>query len=239
MDHPVCATDPVDDLPRVIGLGGFARSGKDAVADSLARFGYRRVAFADPLYEIVHDLDVIVRVNWSAGWRYRFQPYRPLNTLVAEHGWHWVKVHAPQGRALLNALGAGVRRHDEDFWVRAAMGLTAGEGRVVVTDCRFPKEADAVRQVGGVFVRVTRPGVGPAVDAQTGKPSVYETSMADYAADFTIRNDRPGLDALDESVAAMLREASTTRGGWTEAEVEHAGAFDFLLSALGLSRSPR
>lgn len=236
MEHLDSSVDPVEGLPRVIGLGGFARSGKDAVADSLARFGYRRVAFADPLYEIVADLDAVVRVKWSAGWRYRFQPYRPLNSLVAEHGWHWVKVHAPQGRALLNALGAGVRRYDEDFWVRAAMGLTEGEGRVVVTDCRFPKEADAVRAVDGVFVRVTRPGVGPAVDAQTGKPSVYETSMADYRADHTISNDKPGLDALDEAVAAMLVRASGS-AGWDERTSEAAGAYDHLLSVLGLPAS--
>jgi hypothetical protein len=200
--------DALEGLPRVIGLGGFARSGKDAVADSLSRFGYRRVAFADPLYEIVHDLDVTVRVKWSAGWRYRFRPYQRLNALVEEHGWHWVKAHAPAGRATLDALGAGVRGYDPDFWVRAAMRATDGEGRVVVTDCRFPAEADAVRAVDGVFVRVTRPGVGPGVNAATGKPSVYETSMADYRADFTVRNDREGLDALDESVACMLADAS-------------------------------
>ena len=213
MERPTSLVDSNSDLPRVIGLGGFARSGKDAVADSLARFGYRRVAFADPLYEIVHDLDATVRVRWSGGWRYRFQPYRPLNSLVAEHGWHWVKVHAPAGRALLDALGAGVRRHDPDFWVRAAMARTDGAARVVVTDCRFPKEADAVRAARGVFVRVTRPGVGPAVNPQTGKPSVYETSMADYPADYTICNDRDGLAALDETVVRMLGVAGAPVSG--------------------------
>lgn len=219
-------------LPRVIGLGGFARSGKDAVADSLARFGYRRVAFADPLYEIVADLDAVVKVHPSAGWRYRLRPYQPLNALVAEHGWHWVKVHAPQGRALLDALGAGVRRYDPEFWVNAAMSLVEGDGRFVLTDCRFPPEADAVRAVGGVFVRVTRPGVGPGVDRKTGKPSVYETSMANYEADFTISNDEPGLDALDAKVAAMLTEAGQCPPEGPE-QVP-SGAWDWIQAVVGL-----
>ena len=42
-----------------------------------------------------------------------------------------------------------------DAWRRTLPG-----GNVVVDDCRFPNEADAIRALGGVIVRIARPGYG-------------------------------------------------------------------------------
>lgn len=200
--------DTLPDAPRLIGLGGFARSGKDATANALARYGYRRIAFADPLYEIVADLNVTVFVRASGGPMYAMNPYHSLNTLVAEHGWAWVKEHAPQGRATLDALGAGIRRYEPDFWIRTALAPIEADpqARFVVTDCRFPVEADAVKALGGRFVRVVRPGVGPKVDPVTGRPSPYETSMTNYPEDAVVDNggDLSDLDAAVRTVLSGL-----------------------------------
>ncbi|HET9691813.1 MAG TPA: hypothetical protein VFP61_11725, partial [Acidimicrobiales bacterium] len=41
----------------IIALSGYARAGKDTVAEILADHGYRRAAFADPLKQVLADLD--------------------------------------------------------------------------------------------------------------------------------------------------------------------------------------
>lgn len=53
----------------------------------------------------------------------------------------------------------------------------------LITDCRFPNEAKAVKDHGGIIIRIDRPGV-TAVNAH---PS--ETSLDDYAFDERITND--------------------------------------------------
>ena len=42
----------------IIGLSGYARSGKDAVAQVLvSEFGFKRVAFADPIRDLLYEMD--------------------------------------------------------------------------------------------------------------------------------------------------------------------------------------
>ena len=47
----------------VIGLCGYPRSGKDAVAQYLAKYGYQRVSFADPLRRALYDLNPYVHIK--------------------------------------------------------------------------------------------------------------------------------------------------------------------------------
>jgi len=53
----------------------------------------------------------------------------------------------------------------------------------VITDCRFPNEAQAIKEMGGVIVRVDRPGVGPV----NGHPS--ETALDNWKFDYKIMNN--------------------------------------------------
>jgi hypothetical protein len=53
----------------------------------------------------------------------------------------------------------------------------------IITDCRFPNEAKAIKDRGGMIIRIKRPGV-TAVNAH---PS--ETSLDDYPFDAVIDND--------------------------------------------------
>ena len=54
----------------IIGLSGYAQSGKDTVAEILVEeYGYTRVAFADIIKQAVYLLDPIVNVS---GMRLRY-----------------------------------------------------------------------------------------------------------------------------------------------------------------------
>ncbi len=64
----------------------------------------------------------------------------------------------PETRALLQRLGteAGRVNLSKDVWLRACLdGIT---GNLVITDCRFTDEAEAIRERGGVVWRIVRPG---------------------------------------------------------------------------------
>lgn len=68
----------------------------------------------------------------------------------------------------------------------------------IITDTRFPNEADAVKKSGGILIRVDRPGITPV----NAHPS--ETGLDNYQFDEYITNDGD-LDKLKETVLTMLK----------------------------------
>ncbi len=140
---------------RIIGLTGCAGSGKDAAAEALCeRAGYVRISLADPLKRICADV---------FGWD-RDRLYGPsANRNAPDPAWGGLTA-----RHALQQIGTECfRKLHPDVWVRYA--LTSAESLlaqdedcrgVVVSDVRFPNEAEAIRAAGGKVVRLTRPGAG-------------------------------------------------------------------------------
>lgn len=172
-------------LPPLVGLIGKKRVGKDTFASVLVEeFGFARVAFADPLKEMALTIDPIIHVG--DGWDDEGHLYL-LSDLVEAHGWEHVKDEYPEARRFLQCLGDGVRQCDPEFWLNAGMDTARGkraEARpVVITDVRYPNEADAIRDAGGILVRIVRPGV------DDGDTHASETALDDYDADVIVEND--------------------------------------------------
>lgn len=71
-----------------------------------------------------------------------------------------------------------------DVWTRLTLaGASLREGRsVVIDDVRFPNEVVAIRALGGIVVRIERPGLVPE-DHPSG------TAQAAIVADHTLAND--------------------------------------------------
>jgi hypothetical protein len=160
----------------IIGLSGYGQSGKDTAATFMADFGFTRLAFADPLKAVAVECDPLVRTWYSES--------DDLADLVKRHGWEHVKANYPSARIFLQRLGVAVRQHvGEDAWVDALFRQTKPGRRYVITDCRFPNEAQAVKARGGLVVRVHRPGVG-AVNAH-----LSETALDHWDFDYHLFND--------------------------------------------------
>jgi hypothetical protein len=77
-------------------------------------------------------------------------------------------------------------------------GLSAGD-KVVITDVRFPNEADAIKALGGQIWRVKRLGVG-AVNGH-----VSETAMDGYPVDQIFVNNG-SIDDLMALLQARMRQ---------------------------------
>jgi hypothetical protein len=202
--------------PALIGLIGYKRSGKNTVADVLAEeFAYRPIAFADALREAVLALDPIIGtfpltvgdVLQTAEWR--------LSEVLDAIGYEKAK-EIPEVRRVYQRFGTdAIRKLDADFWLRIGTqridAILSGaadraEGKfdatgasVVVTDVRFPNEADAIRERGGYIVRVVRPGFEPEDGAHES-----ETALDDYRPDVILYNSRD-LDHLASGVLSLGR----------------------------------
>lgn len=194
--------------PVVIGLIGKKRSGKDSFAATLVEeHGYKRVAFADPLRDAALRLDPYV--DGSVLDNGELHPYR-LSEVVQTLGWERAKDEVPEVRRILQALGTdAIRTIDADFWVRSGVAAiqaelgAPSEASVVVTDVRFPNEADAIRDSGGILVRIVRPGYD-------GDGHATETALDDYVPDILVNNDGT-LDQLGDAALAVATNATTLR----------------------------
>jgi predicted Rdx family selenoprotein len=174
---------------QVIGLSGYARSGKDTVARILVeQHGFTRVAYADALRDVALRVDPYVT---TAGTK--------LSTIVGSYGWERAKDNFPEVRRLLQQLGVAVRDLvDTDAWVTAAdRKMSDGAGRYVLPDMRFPNEIRLVRALGGLTVRVHRPGFGPV------NGHISETALDNERFAYELHNAGTAADLRDD-VAALV-----------------------------------
>lgn len=161
----------------IIGLSGYAQAGKDSVGRVLVQmYGFERIAFADVLREVLYRLNPVVRHSDGRISR--------VAKLVDKIGWDQAKQWS-EVRKLLQRLGTEAGREvlGQDVWVNAALAQIKPGGKYVITDVRFPNEADAIKAAGGEVWRILRrgepgaPGTGPAND----HPS--ETALNGYLFD--------------------------------------------------------
>lgn len=179
-------------IPHVIGLSGYARSGKDTVAGVLRDlYGFKRVAFADNLKQFTRAIDPIVFMQDK-------DPVR-ADEWVRGVGDTDAKNH-PEYRRLLQEVGTKARIFfGEDIWVRSVMKNLEPEIYYAISDVRFKNEANAIREIGGQVWRIQRPGVGPTND------HVSEHDLDHYDFDYVIQNDGTVTD-LEGDVQYFLGE---------------------------------
>ena len=170
--------------PHIIGLTGPAGCGKDTVAELLATHArFTALAFADALRSEVCrgfgvDLSLLTRRDLKE---------QPTDALALErcsdnsfigvmlkhffcaHGEHAAQsLVAPRSpRQIMQWWGTEYRRHTcrEDYWTRTLkarvhiqqQGQLWRQARHVISDVRFPNEAEAIRSMGGVIWQVKRP----------------------------------------------------------------------------------
>lgn len=136
-----------------------------------------------------------------------------LGTLLREAGGDWEKLKDEENdprhreiRRLQQALGTEVGRETlpGSVWADTGMAKVARHRRdlasVVITDCRYDDEAEAVRAAGGKVVRIVRPSLPEPADSHTS-----ESGVSEHLVDREIVND----GTLDD-----LRAASEELARW-------------------------
>lgn len=180
----------------IVGISGFAGSGKDTAAEVLIReYGFTRVAFADALREMAYAIDPYVRTDTFSPGLY---PFIRLSKLIDSVGWDDAKNNQQDVRRLLQRLGTEAGREilGENIWVKTALD-NADANDIVVTDVRFPNELQGIYERRGFALRIERPGVGPRNDHAS------ETSLTDARFSRTIINDGT-IEELHQKVVDFI-----------------------------------
>ncbi len=141
----------------ILGLTGKAGSGKTTVCSHLMENDARvvKINFKDCLVEEMKK-NFPILLDWICRDREHYEvdgePWT-VDRLFQEK--------PPLMRALMQEYGTEVRRGDDtDYWVKQwklkAIGAIADGKSVVVDDCRFLNEAEAIRELGGHIIKIQR-----------------------------------------------------------------------------------
>jgi hypothetical protein len=183
---------------KTIGLSGYARSGKDAVAKILVEeHGYVRVSWADKLREAVYALNPMMVGAGLGAMRYA--------DLIDWKGYEGAKddpIFGAEVRRTLQRMGTEAGRNvlGENVWVDALVNTMENGKRYVIPDTRFPNEALAITErMAGEVWRVNRPGFTPT----NSHPS--ETALDGWQFSVNLNNDGT-LDDLRINVHYLIEQ---------------------------------
>jgi hypothetical protein len=173
----------------IIGLSGYAQTGKDTVASILVEdYGYTRIGFADIIKKAIYVLDPIITLD---GMR--------LAHAVDKYGWEIAK-QSPEVRRLLQVMGSEIGRDliDAQLWVELTMSAVHPEDKIVISDVRFRNEAEEIKWKHGDIWRISRIEKDAPVNVHRS-----ETDMDSWDFDEYISNNGT-IDDLAREVALIM-----------------------------------
>jgi hypothetical protein len=187
-DGPFHGHVPITTPRTIVAFTGLAGSGKSTAAHHLVnRRGFVRVRFAGPLKAMMAALGLThEQIEGS-------EKETPCSLLGGK-----------TPRYAMQTIGTEWGRDiiDSQLWINAwnaALANVPAGVPVVVDDCRFPNEAEAVTAAGGIIVRIERPGAGTA--------SIHSSEAHALPAARTLHNTRDER-SLREQVDILLGDLS-------------------------------
>jgi len=173
---------------QIIAFTGRIGVGKSLAAATLADQGYTRTRFAGPLKDMMRVLGL---TDEHIEGELKEVPCPLLCGRTPRYAMQTIGTE--WGRDIMG----------KDLWVNVWQYRVLSmpdEALVTVEDCRFPNEAEAVRAVGGIIVRIVRPQFverGRHVNGhdlelpRSPLPEgvTHESEHQEFPADFTIDND--------------------------------------------------
>lgn len=206
---------------RIVCLSGNAGSGKDTVADYLVNhYGYKRMAFADPLRDIVQLVFAMDEENvWDR--KLRELPLKYLPNLTDEKVAHLLSESSSQEeffsklndeqfwsvRKLLQYIGTEMFRNEiwADTWINNFNQRIEPGFNYVLTDVRFPNELSVVKEKFGgkiLFAEVVRDGC----DGKNVGLANHESEKHKFSMDIKIVNNGT-LEDLYHKVKELIVDA--------------------------------
>ena len=208
----------------IIGICGLIGSGKDTIADYLQNIHqFRRESFAHTLKDAVAaifgwDRELLEgRTRESREWREQVDPWWAERLGMPHLTPRWV----------LQFWGTEVARkgfHD-DIWIASLENkLRKTHDDIVISDCRFPNEIRAIKNAGGIVIRVVR-GPEPVwfelarsvndgpknlnwsrakTELEKYKIHASETAWIGTEFDYVVDNNADGLDNLYAQVKHLV-----------------------------------
>lgn len=164
----------------LVGITGHARHGKDSTADFLVkRFGFRKIALADNMKRACK----IIFPNWSDEflWGDHKDDIDPVWGISARHALQ--ELGTGFGQHALGKYDSFAKTTGRLLWTRSTLSGIGEHENVVISDVRFPHEAEEIRRRGGKIIRVFRT-IYPVDESHESEKAVMQIEP-----DCTIVND--------------------------------------------------
>lgn len=172
----------------LIGLIGYKQSGKDTFADYLVcHHNFKKEAFAEPVKEVCR---IMFHLKYE-------QMNDPILKETIDERW------GISPRQMMQKVGTDTIRHawGDDFWIKN-MGMRVGnhnDNSIVVSDVRFPNEAQWVKDNGGVLIRI--------MDSREHSDThSSETLQASIKEDFLIFNKKDGIEKFHQQINKLIEK---------------------------------
>jgi hypothetical protein len=200
----------------ILGLAGAKRSGKNTVAEFIKdQFGDK---YEVQEWSFAEDLKKSAAAAIGAGEEIAIGDPVAFCDLFKENGTIELSIDHElfsaawtiSGREYLQYYGTEAHRNvfGDDFWVKNLLqkipnpAIVSHENRIdVITDTRFPNEADAIRGIAdGYIIKVSRPEV-----ESDGDTHASEIPLPDDLIDYTITNTST-LDDLSFNTYTVIKK---------------------------------
>lgn len=173
----------------IVAFCGLKTSGKTTAAEYLVKeHGFQRESFAGPLKEACKNIFCLSDSQVYGADKETYDP-------------RWDKTP----RQILQLFGTEVGRQiDDQVWIKNMQLRLASAEMAVIDDLRFPNEAQAVKDSGGIVVGIQRPGL--IADDHPSELELVENWGT--MVDITLNNaaSLPALYAMIEEVLDDLRK---------------------------------
>lgn len=169
----------------IIGLSGKAGSGKDTVADMIdeiyesqfikATGKKLKKEFHTPFEKKRFAERVKIVCSSITGY--------PIETFYNREKYNQViPFLGITLREFMQKVGDGLRREVNDkIWVYGTLSHISPNANVMITDERYPNEADGIKEIGGINVRIFRPNyIDPTLDTEEKRNHASETGLDEY-----------------------------------------------------------
>lgn len=194
----------------IIGISGKIGSGKDTAAKIFQSL-YQNLEdskMGEPTWMIKKFADKLkerIALTWNID-RRKLEDQDFKTQIVPSLGITW--------RKLMQLEGEKMREIDIDYWVKARMVDYSPSKNWLITDLRYPNEAEAIKKAGGYLLRLERSWL-PPIKGDDGT-TVYlkrfplfesqhssETALDDYKEfDFIVQNEGTIRD-LEEKLKSL------------------------------------
>ena len=203
-------------MNNLLGITGGKSMGKDTVAkiiNTLHQKQYKTKRFADPLKRFVADIlgvsvelledraykETALGEEWSYFETFsdRRRVYSSRDSIPTVPNTHFTKKYYTP-RLLMQLIGTEVGRQvHENIWINALFSNYNENSKWIIPDTRFDNEAQAIKDRGGIIIKVQR-------DVDTTDTHASEKGVSDKYVDIVIDNNG-SMEELIEKVKTILK----------------------------------
>ena len=154
----------------IVGISGKRGTGKSLAASHMAKSGWKVVSFAGELKTMAKSMfpfsenDLSIPSKKESNWK--------------GHDW--------SPREFMIHLGEFMRFHEPMYWLNRGIALCKDQAKnnYVFDDVRYKNEAEAIKKLGGVLLRIERYEKHNPYGKNLDTPS--ETDLDDFKFDYTV-----------------------------------------------------